>query len=168
MWTTVSAVFGPLAFRIAAVVALVWMLVRRRRGASRAEASTLSFASATVLLGGIVPVAVKAVVDRPRPEAALVDALHSSFPSAHAFGITTAALVVMVALVGRVSVAAWRATGGVAGALVVLMCVARVALAAHYVSDVTAGVCLAVVWVLVARLLWQRLSASSAAPARSR
>ncbi|WP_396653504.1 hypothetical protein [Microbacterium lacticum] len=48
------------------------------------------------------------------------------------------------------------------------MCVARVALAAHYVSDVTAGVCLAVVWVLVARLLWQRLSASSAAPARSR
>ncbi|WP_447588379.1 phosphatase PAP2 family protein [Microbacterium lacticum] len=168
VWTTVSAVFGPLAFRIAAVVALVWMLVRRRRGASRAEASTLFFASATVLLGGIVPVAVKAVVDRPRPEAALVDALHSSFPSAHAFGITTAALVVMVALVGRVSVAAWRATGGVAGALVVLMCVARVALAAHYVSDVTAGVCLAVVWVLVARLLWQRLSASSAAPARSR
>ncbi|WP_454141968.1 nucleotidyl transferase AbiEii/AbiGii toxin family protein [Microbacterium lacticum] len=76
--------------------------------------------------------------------------------------------VVMVALVGRVSVAAWRATGGVAGALVVLMCVARVALAVHYVSDVTAGVCLAVVWVLVARLLWQRLSASSAAPARSR
>lgn len=168
VWTTVSAVFGPLAFRIAAVVALVWMLVRRRRGASRAEASTLSFASATVLLGGIVPVAVKAVVDRPRPEAALVDALHSSFPSAHAFGITTAALVVMVALVGRVSVAAWRATGGVAGALVVLMCVARVALAVHYVSDVTAGMCLAVVWVLVARLLWQRLSASSAAPARSR
>lgn len=162
VWTTVSAVFGPLAFRIAAVVALVWMLVSRRRGASRAEASTLFFASATVLLGGIVPVAVKAVVDRPRPEAALVDALHSSFPSAHAFGITTAALV------GRVSVAAWRATGGVAGALVVLMCAARVALAVHYVSDVTAGVCLAVVWVLVARLLWQRLSASSAAPARSR
>ena len=58
VWTTVSAVFGPLAFRIAAVVALVWMLVRRRRGASRAEASTLFFASATVLLGGIVPVAV--------------------------------------------------------------------------------------------------------------
>lgn len=84
VWTTVSAVFGPLAFRIAAVVALVWMLVSRRRGASRAEASTLFFASATVLLGGIVPVAVKAVVDRPRPEAALVDALHSSFPSAHA------------------------------------------------------------------------------------
>ena len=99
---------------------------------------------------------------------------HHHAPTGHrgrlaiAFGITTAALVVMVALVGRVSVAAWRATGGVAGALVVLMCVARVALAVHYVSDVTAGVCLAVVWVLVARLLWQRLSASSAAPARSR
>ena len=55
-----------------------------------------------------------------------------------------------------------------AGALVASVAVPRVALAAHYVSDVTAGVCLAVVWVLVARLLWQRLSASSAAPARSR
>ena len=43
--------------------------------------------------------------------------------------------------------------------------VARVALAVHYISDVTAGVCLAVVWVCVARSLWRFLSASSAARA---
>ena len=170
-WTTASAVLGPVTFRVAAAVAaltavaLGWRGGRRGDAGASAVASTLLFASVTVLVGGLVPVAVKAIVDRPRPAGALVDALQSSFPSSHAFGAATAALVVVTVTKGCLARATHRWLAAVGCALVVLVCVARVALAVHYISDVTAGVCLAVVWVCVARSLWWVLSASSAARA---
>lgn len=164
LWANVSAVLGPVTLRVAAVVVLVWALFRRRSAA----AAPAVFVAGTILLGGVVPVAVKALVRRPRPEQALVDALDSSFPSAHAFGIATAVLALLAVLAGRVGISAWRAAALAGAGAVAVICVARVALAVHYVSDVAAGVCLAVVWVVAARLAWRalarRVSASSAAP----
>lgn len=164
LWAPVSAVLGPVTLRVAAVVVLVWALFRRRSAA----AAPAVFVAGTILLGGVVPVAVKALVRRQRPEQALVDALDSSFPSAHAFGIATAVLALLAVLAGRVGIRAWRAAALAGAGAVAVICVARVALAVHYVSDVAAGVCLAVVWVVAARPAWRalarRVSASSAAP----
>ena len=87
LWATVSTVLGPAALRVAAVVVVLgWAIARWRRGGAERHADWhVPLAAATVLIGGIVPVAVKAVVSRPRPPEALVAAAQSSFPSAHAF-----------------------------------------------------------------------------------
>ncbi|GAA3023683.1 hypothetical protein GCM10010462_07690 [Microbacterium dextranolyticum] len=150
-WRAVSLACEPLVFRIVAIVALVivWVPVRRHgRGRARDVRMPVTIAAATVLVGGILPVLVKAIVGRPRPVEALIAAAQTSFPSAHAFGITTAALCgVLLLRVLDASQVARRWAALAAGALIALVCVARVALAVHYVSDVAAGVALAVAWV---------------------
>lgn len=144
LWQGVSTLIAPLTFRVIAAIALVvvWLVPRLRR-----LRLPVTVAAGTVILGGLLPVAIKALVDRPRPEAALVAAAQSSFPSAHAFGITVAALCA-IGLARRGLPR--RATSIAAGVLVVLVCGARVCLAVHYLSDVIAGAALGVVWVGVA------------------
>ncbi|WP_431801039.1 phosphatase PAP2 family protein [Microbacterium sp. bgisy203] len=173
LWVTISLVLGPGAFRIVALGVLLWATIswavrsRARRTATLAPSrpsADLVVAAAAVLVGGLVPVAVKAIVDRPRPTGALVDALQSSFPSSHAFAVTAAAgFAIALAAAGSERVRGVVAV--VAVAAVVLVCTARVALAVHYLSDVAAGASLGVVWVTVVWSLWRRVSASSDAPA---
>lgn len=164
LWRMISFVLGPGVFRGVAVAALFWVLVRRRRGRRSPRGADVAVAAVAVLVGGLVPVAVKAVVDRPRPTGALVDALQSSFPSSHAFAVTAAAGFA-IALAASGSERVRRLVAVAAVAAVVLVCTARVALAVHYLSDVVAGASLGVVWATVGWSLWRRISASSDAPA---
>ncbi len=171
LWATVSTVLGPTALRVvAAVVVLGWAIARWRRGGAERHADWhVPLAAATVLIGGIVPVAVKAVVSRPRPPEALVAAAQSSFPSAHAFAAVVAAGVVVLTVAdrGRPRAVVIAITMAVC-ALALAVCVARVALAVHYVSDVVAGAALGGVWVAASALVWRPVSAWVDGRGRSR
>lgn len=168
LWQTVSWACSPWTFRVLAIGALVvvWTV---RRPTALSHRGAVSKRALIVLVGGALPLVVKAAVDRPRPAEALVVAAQSSFPSAHAFGAAVAALCVVSLVRGRAAYAAAVA----ASVVVLLVPAARVCLAVHYVSDVTAGVLLGIVWFGVASFALgarerRGFSASDGARERSR
>lgn len=166
-WGMVSWVFGPWVFR---AVAAAWVIVIFCLPSSPVGRGPALALAIMVLSGGLVPVGVKALVDRARPPEALVTAAQSSFPSAHAFAVVVAvgaALVFMRSRESREKGVFW-----VVGAVIVmLVCAARVLLAVHYVSDVIAGAALGIAWVAlvcaaVSPARADGLSGSDADPAR--
>jgi membrane-associated phospholipid phosphatase len=91
---------------------------------------------------------IKALVDRPRPPNPLIGTSASAFPSGHAIaGAVTAFGLVVVLL--PASPRRWMAIG-LAAAFAGLMATSRTYLAAHWLTDTIAGVCigtgLALVW----------------------
>jgi membrane protein DedA with SNARE-associated domain/membrane-associated phospholipid phosphatase len=117
----------------ATALAVVALLSRRRM----IEAAAL--AGGLVLTWVIVHVA-KAIVDRPRPPASLIDTAGQSYPSAHA-AYAVAWLAIATVLV-RTLPGLGRTTAIViaAAVLAVVIAATRVYLRAHYLSDVVGGV----------------------------
>jgi membrane-associated phospholipid phosphatase len=130
----VSKVFAPSVLRIATAVIVVFLLFRRQRRLA-------AWAATTMIAAGVLGYLLKVVVERARPQ--LPDPVTSapgfSFPSGHALNSFAffAMLVLLLAplLSRRGAWAAWS----LAGAIVLLVGFARVALGVHYVSDVVAG-----------------------------
>ena len=128
--TTLGA--GAVVFSLAAVCAVA--LAARRRWA---ELGVLLAGMAIVVVGAHE---LKDALDRPRPDAGLIDVSGSSFPSAHA-AYSTFYVWLAVTIVMRLR------TGMTRGALVVAIGIAltaavglsRVYLDVHYMSDVNAG-----------------------------
>ncbi|HEX8753371.1 MAG TPA: bifunctional DedA family/phosphatase PAP2 family protein [Solirubrobacterales bacterium] len=93
-----------------------------------------------VALASVAAQEIKAIVDRPRPEGALVGFSGSSYPSGHA---THSVLYVWLALtiVLRLRPGMARATAVLAAgfALTILVGLSRVYLGVHYLSDVSGG-----------------------------
>lgn len=141
-WNAISALLGPTALRVLAVVAVIVAWLKRRR-------RTAVFLTLTVLAMGPVTAAAKALADRPRPETALTAAASSSFPSGHALGIMVGVLAFLTVLLPLLPAQArqWAVLGG-AGA-VLLVGAARVVLNVHHPSDVLAGWALGYLWFLV-------------------
>ncbi len=111
-------------------VAIVW-----RR--CRASAVTLGLLVASATVADIV---LKLVVDRPRPPSPLVDTGLGSFPSGH--------VIHAVVIFGLIPIVLWAATNshtylrlgfGVFSVAVVGVAVSRIALGAHWPSDVIAS-----------------------------
>jgi undecaprenyl-diphosphatase len=143
---------------------VAWLLVKRR------------FRDAIVVVGILVAVtagseAVKQLVHRPRPPAsdARVIGVVYSFPSGHVLESLT--------ILGTIAVLVWRTSlpaavrVGVAIAVavfVVLVAVARVAIDAHYPSDVLAGFLGGMAALAVFVLLTRPRAAPAHPPARSR
>ena len=106
-------------------------------------------------LSGLVTVAAKAMVNRPRPLTMLVPESSTSFPSGHALE-ATAALLAMVCfvlpmlnwLLGRVLIALTALSLLAVG-------IARVALNVHYPSDVLAGWSLGYLYFLLCLLVFR-------------
>src|SRR5205814_287218 len=90
----------------------------------------------------------KAVVDRPRPPDPLIGTSGASFPSGHAIAGAVTAFGLVVALL-HATPRRWIAIGLAAG-FAGLMALSRTYLAAHWLTDTIAGVCigtgLALVW----------------------
>ena len=100
-------------------------------------------------VGGIeLPVAVKAIVGRPRPPLAhrLVSAGSTSFPSGHA--AQNAAILPALALAAIALGANRRISLGLAVAGALLVGLSRVFLGVHYPSDVLAGWLLGAAWLV--------------------
>lgn len=154
-WVVVGIVGNPVLFQVLAALALAGVITAavRRGGPSSAQRRTIALLLLGVGGGGLISLAVKAIVARERPEGAAVEALGNSFPSGHALGV--AAAVGAVLIIGWPWLAGWRrATAVAVGAVVVaLVSFDRIALDVHYVSDVLAGIALGVGWVCAVALL---------------
>lgn len=154
--TFVTNMFGPVILPIMVAIGCgIWGVVGGRWRAPALLAGAM--VASTVLAA-----AVKLVVQRPRPDAALqvVPGFETSFsfPSGHTTGAATFVLVSGYLL--------WRLRGGkrrfsvwMAGSVlvVVLVAVSRLYLGYHFLSDVMAGACLGLVTlglvITVSRLL---------------
>ncbi|CAM3043693.1 phosphatase PAP2 family protein [Skermania piniformis] len=153
-WThtfeAISLVLGPTMWRVVAVGVLL-LALRRRQFPPPAQ-----FAVLGVLLGGFVAQGAKLLADRSRPGPAAVSAFSSSYPSAHAFGVTVAAVGSLFWLWPRLSRRGRWAAGAAAALVVGLVCFARLALAVHHLSDVLAGVGLGLAWTALSVLIIRR------------
>ena len=132
-----SYVFHAWVFRSIIAVLVVWLLYR---GARRLAA----WAATTIVLGGVVGLVLKLVIDRPRPvlESPIAHAPGGSFPSGHAMTAAVGSAVIVMVLLPVLG-AAWRAVAWAAAVAVTLASgFCRIALGVHFVSDVVAG------WVL--------------------
>ncbi|OBH97108.1 phosphatase PAP2 family protein [Mycobacterium sp. E2733] len=131
-WADVSFALGPVPLRVLGTVAAVAALVMRR-----VRAALLLLACAP--LSGLVTVAAKTLVDRPRPSTMLVPAAETSFPSGHALEATAALLAALSLMLPTLNRAVRRGAVALVALSVLSVGISRVALNVHYPSDVLAG-----------------------------
>ena len=95
---------------------------------------------------------IKYLVKRPRPDSPLVAALHYSFPSGHTFtSITFFGMVCYFVLSYlRHKILAFFIVG-LCVSMVILVACSRIYLYVHYASDVIAGFCLGIMWLILAK-----------------
>ncbi|HZU81833.1 MAG TPA: phosphatase PAP2 family protein [Polyangiaceae bacterium] len=142
-------------------VGTVLIVLRDRRGA--AAIATASLASAVLTL------ALKAILERPRPEVVprLVEVSSLSYPSGHS--LASAAVYLTAAFVLVRHFARWGERFFVVACTAVLVGVVgvtRVYLGVHYPSDVAAGMLVGTSWALVTAVALRRFDHAAAAPAR--
>ncbi len=131
-----------MAFRLIGAGVIVVLVIRRRHRAAL-------FVFVTVELSGILTEVAKSLADRPRPDARMVEAGGSSFPSGHALGVMVAVLVLLTVAWPAVP-PRWRSPLAVLGGFVVVAVgVGRVALNVHHPSDVVAGWALGYAYVVL-------------------
>lgn len=140
----VSFVLGPFVLRPVVTVMAVVLLVRRRYRLA-------SWVLVTLWVGALLGVVLKAIVDRARPD--LLDAVATeagrSFPSGHALGATIACGLLAL-VIGSLVGPSYRVLVRVVSVLAVLLvCFARITLGVHYLTDVTAGVIIGILWLLL-------------------
>ena len=129
-----SVILDPWVFRLAVFAVAVWLW---RRGARRLAA----WAVTTAVIGGVLGVVLKLLVERSRPAfpEPVATASGFSFPSGHALNamlcVGILILIFLPVLRGGRRILAYV----IGAALVVLTGYDRVALGVHYVSDVVAG-----------------------------
>lgn len=107
---------------------------------------------ATVPVGMMLNVALKHIFQRARPhfEEPLVVLATYSFPSGHAAGSTLLYGVIAAYCVCRLRSQVARIGACTAAAtMVLLVCLSRVYLGAHYLSDVMAGITVGIAWLTV-------------------
>ena len=146
--TAIAKVFNVLGLVYVTLpvrIALAGFLALRRRWwhlAAFAAAIVLS----EVLIGPL-----KGIYDRTRPPGSLVATTNASFPSGHAIAASVTVIAAVIALVppGRRR-ALW---GAAAVAFSIVMGLSRAYLAAHWLSDATAGILLGTSCALVTALI---------------
>lgn len=160
-WNVFCTVFGPTAFRLFALVAIVIALIRRHLRAA-------IFLLISVELSGLLTDIAKAAAHRPRPETALVSAPSTSFPSGHAVGVMVGVLALLTIALPVVSCPfrTWLIAGG--ALIVVAVGVSRAVLNVHYPSDVLAGWALGYIYFAVCLLIvrpWRSIREADETPA---
>jgi membrane-associated phospholipid phosphatase len=146
-FTAIAKVFNVLGLVYVTLpvrIALAGFLALRRRWWHLA-----AFASAIVLSEVLIG-SLKGIYDRTRPPGSLVATSGASFPSGHAIAASVTVVAAVIALVpaGRRRVL-W---GAVAVAFSIMMGLSRAYLAAHWLSDATAGILLGTSCALVTAL----------------
>ena len=145
--TAIAKVFNVLGLvyvTLPARIALAGYLALRRRWWHLA-AFTAAIVLSEVLIGSL-----KGIYDRARPPGSLVATSGASFPSGHAIAASVTVVAAVIALVpaGRRR-ALW---GAAAVAFSIMMGLSRAYLAAHWLSDATAGILLGTSCALITAL----------------
>ena len=135
---------GDAAVRIVVLAPLAGWLAWQRKW------RLLVLVVASGALIGAVNELLKSIFDRPRPSYdGTIEAIGYSYPSGHASG-TAAMVTVLVLVFWPVVSEAWRwVLAALAIAAAAVVGYTRVALGVHFSSDVVAGWCLGVAWVLL-------------------
>lgn len=153
--TSLGGVFLRNLFAIAAIVALLFLRLRR-------EAVLFG---ATVMSGWLVNTAIKAMVGRPRPVIVphLTEAGGASFPSGHSFNSAVVYIAMALAFASLSKRESVRYTlVASAMALSAMIAWSRVMLGVHFPSDVTAGWLGGAAWAFTAAaLLYQPARAAA-------
>ena len=132
---------SSLAWQIVTVVIAVLLLLRRRW-------KLAAFVVVTIAGSSLLNSAVKSMVNRDRPlvDQPFVHEPGASFPSGHSQAALVGYGVLLLLLLPALSWG-WRRVAVIVSALMVLgIGFSRVALAAHFVSDVVAGFALGAIW----------------------
>jgi membrane-associated phospholipid phosphatase len=145
-WDIYCTVLGPGAFRLAVLVVIIVALVRR-------NVWLAIFLLTTVELSGPVTELAKHIVDRPRPDTAMVSALSTSFPSGHALGVMVAVAALLTVAMPWVDPTRRRLLIALGAVIVVTIGIGRVVLNVHHPSDVIAGWALGYAYFVVCLLL---------------
>jgi membrane-associated phospholipid phosphatase len=146
--TAIAKVFNVLGLvyvTLPARLALAGFLALRRQWwhlAAFAAAIVLS----EVLIGSL-----KGIYDRTRPPGPLVATSGASFPSGHAIAASVTVLAAVIALIPPGRRRTWW--GAAAVAFSIVMGLSRAYLAAHWLSDATAGILLGVTCALLTALV---------------
>lgn len=145
--TAIARVFNVLGLVYVTLpvrIALAGFLAVRRRWwhlAAFAAAIVLS----EVLIGSL-----KVIYDRTRPPGSLVATSGASFPSGHAIAASVTVVAAVIALVPAGRRTVW---GAAAVAFSIVMGLSRAYLAAHWLSDATAGILLGTSCALITALI---------------
>jgi membrane-associated phospholipid phosphatase len=132
---------SSLAWQIVTVIVALILLVRRHWRLA-------AFTVVAIAGSSLVNTAVKAMVNRERPlvDQPFVHEPGASFPSGHSQAAVVGYGVLLLLLLPSLSHAWRRVAVAIAVVMVVGIGFSRVALAAHFVSDVVAGFALGAVW----------------------
>jgi undecaprenyl-diphosphatase len=131
-WVVFCVVFGPIGFRVVALILLIAALVRRKL-------TTALFLVISIGLMGVVTECAKYLAGRPRPATALAYGSSTSFPSGHALGVTVGVLALLTVLWPHLRSRLRLVLAVIGGALILVVGLARVVLNVHHPSDVLAG-----------------------------
>jgi undecaprenyl-diphosphatase len=145
--TVIAKVFNVLGLVYVTLpvrIALAGYLALRRRWWHLAAFSAAVVAS-EALIGSL-----KGIYDRARPPGSLVATSGASFPSGHAIAASVTVVAAVIALVPPGRRRAWW--GAAAVGFSILMGLSRAYLAAHWLSDATAGILLGTSCALLAAL----------------
>ena len=113
-----------------------------------------AFAAAIVASEALIG-SLKGIYDRARPPGSLVATTNASFPSGHAIAVSVTAVAAVIALVPPGRRRIWW--GAAAVAFSIVMGLSRAYLAAHWLSDATAGILLGTSCALVTALIADQL-----------
>ncbi len=152
---TVTTLGSTVAMALIAIAAVVYLLVKRRRGDAALVAVVAAGAGLLVRFG-------KATVGRERPpvEFRLVTETNESFPSGHALASAAILGVLLVVLLPSIPSARGRVaaiTG--AGIFVLAIGLSRLYLGVHWATDVIGGWVIGFAWLyfcLTVRRVWRR------------
>lgn len=140
----VSAVSGAVGWQVVSVIAIAWLLLRRR---FREAAFVLVANAGSSLLNTVL----KDLVHRHRPVVThpFLHAPGQSFPSGHAQAAATGFTVLVLVLWPHLH-SPWMQRAMIVGAIAATLLIgySRVALAAHFASDVVAGYIVGVAWTI--------------------
>ncbi len=145
IWQAISFIGGGSVMSVVLVAGVLFLTLKRRW-------HSLFTLVLTVPCGILAGEAIKLIVQRQRPYLVgpFVDWVGYSFPSGHAISATLLYGFLCVMLFRFVESKHWRALAAGATAVITL-CVgmSRIALGAHYLTDVIAGIVLGVIWLIV-------------------
>jgi undecaprenyl-diphosphatase len=152
---------SSLAWQIVTVVVTAVLLLRRHWRLA-------AFTVLTIAVSSLLNSAVKDLVNRQRPlvDQPFVNEPGASFPSGHSQAAVVGYGVLLLLLLPALNHTWRRVAGATAAVMIIGIGFSRVALAAHFVSDVLAGFALGAVWLGLTTAIfrpWRRIEEVRAA-----
>ncbi|HET8772682.1 MAG TPA: phosphatase PAP2 family protein [Thermoanaerobaculia bacterium] len=152
-FTTLTLIGTPVGIGILVLIVSVLLAFKNRY-------RWAAYLIVTTTLGGLLNLQLKSYFARARPE--LAEALRSahgySFPSGHAMG--SAVCFGALAYLALRTIPRWRhraAAIAFAGTMILAISASRIYLGVHWISDVGAGICAGLIWVIAATVAYETM-----------